>query len=123
MRLIMPNSRRKGHQFERETAAFYRGVLEGFVCGEIKRGLQTRDGSEVPDVVIENLPGMWIECKIRKKIALYEWFNKALKDSPDGSEVIMHIRADGEKPLIVMGIETWAELLISSMMVNYRIFD
>ncbi len=54
-------ARRKGHDFERETA---RRFAEVFGSTEVRRGLQYRDGADCADVIA---PALWIECKRGRK--------------------------------------------------------
>ena len=54
------SQRRKGHDFERKVAIAFRDA--GYP--EARRGLQYRDGYEVPDVIVD---GFRIECKARKE--------------------------------------------------------
>src|SRR3972149_5335754 len=55
------SQRRKGHNFEREVAAELRACAP-MIADRIRRGLQSRDGSTVPDVMTP-----WpihVECKV-----------------------------------------------------------
>ncbi len=100
----MPDSRNKGHNYEREIAAFYRELF-----GEAKRGLQSRDGDEAPDVIVPQLPGIWVECKRYKTVGtgnVYRWWRKAVKDAGE-RDAVLHVRADREEALVVLSQEHW----------------
>lgn len=94
-------SRRKGRAFEQETARFYSDLF-----GDAKRGLQSRDGGDAPDVICPWLVGCWIECKRYARIAVYEWWHQAEKAS-DERDIVLHIRADREKTLVILSEEHW----------------
>lgn len=51
-------SRRKGKRGEREIVHAFEAA--GFTA---RRGLQSRDGRDAPDVIVDELPGVWVEVK------------------------------------------------------------
>ena len=104
----MINSRTKGHDFERGRARFYAEIF-----GEAKRGLQSRDGSEAPDVICPALPDFWIECKRYKQIGVYPWWRQAKRAGGEGLVPILHIREDKGEPLVIVSEEHWKGILQS----------
>lgn len=60
------NSRAKGAAGEREAAKFLREL--GFTA---RRGQQFSGLGDSPDVVVEDLPNVWIECKLRSDIGIH----------------------------------------------------
>jgi hypothetical protein len=53
------SNRARGKTFERECATSLRSVFGDTV----RRGLQSRDGADAPDVLIPVEAGLWVECK------------------------------------------------------------
>jgi hypothetical protein len=67
--------RRKGHSFER---AMVHRFAEVFGAENVRRGLQYREGSECPDVVV---PGFWTECKRGRKTNIRAALAQAIEAS------------------------------------------
>lgn len=68
--------RRKGHNFEREMARWFREALPG--C-DAKRGFQTRGGgAEAPDVLV---PGLHVECKRGRQPNIRRAYQQAVEDA------------------------------------------
>lgn len=101
-------SRTKGHAFEREIARHFRDA--GFP--EAKRGFQTRDGREQPDVTLD---GCWIECK---RLKVVQWGDVLgaldqgeLAEDNRGRYVVAIIKRDRQgEPTVCMSLETFTEL-------------
>ena len=101
-------SRRKGHSFEREIARYLRD--QGFA--EAKRGWQSRDGREQPDVTLD---GCWLECK-RLKVVQWSDVLRALDqaelaEGDRGRYRVAVIKRDRQaEPIVCMTLEEWTEL-------------
>ena len=109
-------SRVKGHNFEREIARQLREKL-----GEpFKRGLQTREGGEVPDVFSHTLP-YWFECKKGKSIAYLpalKQAEKAIKEAHDPHGPTLPVAVlglDNEQPLALLRWELFKEILADAV--------
>jgi len=102
----MTNSRRKGHDFEREMVRAFRELLpnDSSVC----RGLQYRDGAEVPDVVTEALH---VECKRGRKPNPRAALTQACRDCDDKRKPIAVIKDDRAEPFVVMGWATFVHIV------------
>ena len=111
------NSRRKGHQYERDIAAWYRE--RGF---DARRGQQSRSGSDEADVVISGFqPGLlsrfWIECGRRKQGCwVLDKMDQAREASFEGdvvktNDAIVHARADRGVDVVVVTLEHWGRIL------------
>jgi len=99
----MANSRLRGATFEREIVNALRESL-GVDC---KRNLdQWRDGGD--DI---KLPPYSIECKRRKSIAVYEWWEQAVKSAGEKLRPVLMIRADRKETLVVMSLEEFCRLV------------
>lgn len=113
------NSRRKGHQYERDTAAWYRSL--GY---EARRGWQCRKGDDDPDVIVDGLP-YWVECKRYASLGLVQraWKQateataaqqlwRILGESPTTVDcAVLHVKADRGDDLVVISRETWGRLI------------
>jgi len=97
-------SRTKGHNFERETAICLRHIWP-----KAKRGLQTREGGEAPDVEI---PAFWIECKIGKSPNIRKAMEQAtIASDGSGKMPIVVSKRDRERALVTMDIGDWIEII------------
>ena len=101
----MPNSRRKGHDFERKIArelqAIYPDACRGYG--------QSRSGKDVPDV--DGTP-YWIECK--RGTARYVNERAALKqaqENSDGRPAIAICKVDHEPITVTLTLETFLALV------------
>jgi hypothetical protein len=94
----------KGATYERDVAAFLSEVLHL----DVRRVLgQARDGGA--DI---HLPGVYVECKRRAAIAVYDWLdqcNKAAAES--GSVPIVIARADHQESIVIMKLTDFAPML------------
>lgn len=98
-------SRRKGHDFEREIAAELRRVMSGAV---VRRGLQSRDGADVADV--EN-PWFHIECKRSRAPVIGAAMEQARRDSSHGLSPVAITKGDRRPALVTMHLEDWLTLV------------
>ena len=83
------NSRAKGKVGELEARNMLRDVLG---CADAKRG-QQRSGLEQADVV-DAIPGVHIEVKRRKALAVREFMNQACNDAKMGETPMVMMRED-----------------------------
>ena len=96
-------SRRKGAGAEIELCA----LLNNHLGTALKRKLgQARDSGNDVD-----LPPFKVECKRYKRIGkVYEWMEQATEACEVGDVPIVACRADGERWLVVMGLDDWVKL-------------
>lgn len=97
-------NRRKGHDFERAVANMLCNVPG---CTEARRGLQFRDGAEVPDV---DGTCMWIECKVGARPNIDKAYKQA-QAATDGRPVVVFSKRTGEQPMVTVSVETWLAVL------------
>lgn len=91
--------RDKGHKWERALASMLRPLFGDLV----KRGYQTRDGKEAPDV--DGTP-YWLECKHGKAVSVWAAMRQAVA-ATDGRTPIVVAKMDREEPLVVMRLSDW----------------
>jgi len=94
-------SRQRGAGYEREIAA---EIFE--VTGhKVRRNLNQYQVKDEGDLIL----GQYlIECKRRRRIAVYEWMEQAERSCKLDQTPVVVMRADGEKSLAVM---RWPDLL------------
>lgn len=98
----MTNPIRKGKRFERELANLFRDAFPGV---EVKRGLQGRGGTEVPDVVV---PHWHVEAKRGRKPNIRAALAQAIGDADsigEGKMPIAVIRDDRSEAIVAMRLE------------------
>ena len=71
----MVQQRRKGVEGEQELARHF--IQEGFVA---RRGQQHRGGPDAPDVIVDDLPWLHVECKRTEKLNVYDAMVQAMHD-------------------------------------------
>ena len=98
-------SRRKGHDFERDVARRFREV---FGDDDVRRGLQSRSGEEVPDV---DVPCVWIECKREKRTNPKAALRQAEGDATKGRIPIAICKDDRADTTVTLLFEDFLELV------------
>jgi hypothetical protein len=98
------NSRRKGHQYERDVAKLFREAMGG---AEVKRGLQGRGGSEAPDV---DCPHFWVETKRGRRPNPRKALEQAERDT-DGRVPIAIIRDDYGEAFVVLRLSQFLQMV------------
>jgi len=85
----MVNSRSKGARGERELARELTWVLGV----DARRGQQFAGGPESPDIVLEDLKGVHIECKRVESLSLYKAMEQSIRDAGSNNiPTVMHKR-------------------------------
>lgn len=98
------SQRTKGRAYEQDVARFYREL--GY---EARRGWQTRQGSDDPDVVLEGCP-YWVECSHRKQGNwIYDKWAQAA-ESAKLRPIVLHVKADRKPELVVLSLEFWKQI-------------
>ena len=101
-------SRTKGARWEREVAIMLRDAMPG---AEVKRGWQSRSGSDAPDV---DCPCWWIECKVGKRPNLFGALHQA-EEAAEGDRQkrapVVVAKRDREPPVLAMRLDAWLELV------------
>lgn len=98
-------SRRKGHDWEREVATRFREV---FGHDEVRRGLQSRSGEEVPDVEV---PCFWVECKRERRTNPKAALLQAAAATPKGRMPIAICKDDRQEPTVTLLFDDFLELV------------
>jgi hypothetical protein len=98
-------SRRKGAQFERELVLRFR---EAMPEATVRRGLQSRGGSEVADV---DVPCFWPEAKRHRRTNPREALRQAVDNCPAGRWPIGVCKDDGEPEFVVMQLDDFLDLV------------
>jgi hypothetical protein len=100
----------KGHRFEREVSDLFKELY-----GEhVKRGFQTRDGSECPDV--DGTP-FWIECKKGKQTRPLAALQQA-EEASDGRVCIAVCCNDRDAPTVTLRLYDFMSVLVLGKEMN-----
>jgi hypothetical protein len=99
------HSRRKGATFERELVHLFRDAMPG---AEVRRGLQSRSGDEVPDV---DCPVFWPEAKRGRKPNVRGALKQAIDAAPQGRIPVAVIRDDRTAPFAVLQLDDFLDLV------------
>ena len=101
-------SRNKGKRGEREVAAIFADVFQG---EQVRRGWQTRQGSDEPDVI---MPWFWCEVKRSKAPRIMAAYRQA--DEACGERKLMPIactKEDRGEWMVTLRLSDFAEVVSS----------
>lgn len=98
-------SRRKGRRYEQELVHLFRDAMPD---AEIRRGLQSRGGAEVPDV---DCPVFWLESKRGKKPNVRAALQQATAAAPKGRIPLAVIRDDRAEAFVALSLDDFLELV------------
>lgn len=103
----MADSRRKGHNYERQIATWYRE--RNF---DVERGRQSRGATNgEADLKVHGLP-YWIECAVRKHGNwIFDKWKQAERDAAIGKRPLLHVHRTNGPHLVVMDLQAWDEIL------------
>jgi Holliday junction resolvase len=96
-------SREKGKRGEREVAALLR--RRGY---EARRGRQYKGTADSPDVA-HNMPGVYIEVKLREQLSLFPALEKAESETKD-APIVFHRRKQ-KRWVVIMYAEDFLDLV------------
>ena len=99
------NSRAKGCRGEREWRDQLRA--EGY---EARRGQQFSGGTDSPDVICGDLPGLHFEVKRTEGGNPYHWIDQAARDAGSKMPIVAHKR-NGKDWLVMMPAQVFFQLL------------
>ena len=98
-------SRRKGRRYEQELVHLFREAMPG---AEVRRGLQSRGGEEVPDV---DCPVFWLESKRGRKPNVRAALRQAEAAAPQGRIPLAVIRDDRQEAFVALSLRDFLELV------------
>ena len=101
------NVRLKGKKWERAVAEKLRPLFGA----RVKRGYQTRDGREAPDV--DGTP-FWVECKHGALVNLRAALAQAIS-ATDGRPPVVIAKDTGRSAVVLMRLEDWLALVEREM--------
>lgn len=109
----MTNSRRKGHQYERDVANLYRKA--GYP--EARRKLDQYQVSGGID--LENVGPFAVQCKVGKSIQWTKALDEAIQSAKETDYPVAHIKVDNKGKYVLLTEDDWFELL--KMMMVYGV--
>ena len=98
-------ARDKGKRGERQTAEDLR-IAFPMYAEEVKRGWQSREGDDDPDVC--GIPGLWCECKSTERAQPRAALEQAEEDSKGRGMPLAVIRQNHKKPYAVV---YWSDMI------------
>ena len=98
-------SRRKGRRYEQELVHLFREAMPG---AEVRRGLQSRGGEEVPDV---DCPVFWLESKRGRKPNVRAALRQAEAAAPQGRIPLAVIRDDRQEAFVALSLRDFLEIV------------
>ena len=98
-------SRRKGARFERWLVHRFREAMPGV---DVRRGLQSRGGEEVPDV---DAPPFWVEAKRGRKPNIRGALRQVIEAAPPGRIPIAVVRDDRAEPHVTLTLDDFLDLV------------
>lgn len=101
-------SRRKGATGEREAAQAWRDVG---IDAKRSAPMQAGDPRAMPDVVLPDLPWLWLEVKRQKKCNMHAAIKQATEACPDGKMPMAFCRSDHEDWVVTMHFKDFAKIL------------
>lgn len=98
-------SRLKGANYERELVHRFREAMPGV---EVKRGLQSRGGGEVPDI---DVAPFWPEAKRMKKPNILAALRQSCRDCPPNRIPLAITKADRDESVVTMLLDDFLDLI------------
>ncbi len=97
-------SRTKGKRWELDVVHRFRAEMPGL---EIRRGAQSRGGSEAPDV---DVPGLWVECKHGQKVNHRAALAQAIRDAAGTRMPVAICKDDRSEPIVILRLDDFLAL-------------
>lgn len=97
-------SRTKGKRWELDVVHRFRAEMPGL---EIRRGAQSRGGSEAPDV---DVPGLWVECKHGQKVNHRAALAQAIRDAAGSRMPVAICKDDRSEPIVILRLNDFLAL-------------
>lgn len=98
------SQRDKGKRWEQAVARMFREAMPGV---SVRRGWQSRSGSDAPDVEV---PKWWVECKSGKMPNPRAALRQAV-EATDGRTPVAVIKDDRQEPFVAMRLADFLELV------------
>lgn len=91
-------SHNKGKRFELQVAKAF---------GTERIGLQGKFDEDHSDVKHHEL---FIQCKSRKELSIYNWYDKTVEETPEHKTPIVVVKANMKRPLAIIDLEEFIEI-------------
>ena len=112
MAITPQSAKKKGKSFQNWVRD---RILEAFPSLEPDDCVSTSMGAGGEDIKLSpaarrQIP-VSIECKSNKKHAVYNYYDQAVSNAPEGAEPLLVVRADRRKPLAVLDAQYLIQLM------------
>ena len=106
MAIKTSSAKAKGRKLQQWVARTILELIPTLESDDVKSTGMGQSGEDVQlsPAARKKLP-ITVECKARKNIAVYSYYDQAIENAPTGMEPIVIIKADRKKPLAVMDAE------------------
>ena len=103
MAIKTSSAKAKGRKLQQFVAKAILDLIPSLENDDVKSTGMGQPGEDVQmsPAARKKLP-ITIECKARKNIAVYSYYDQAVENAPPGMEPIVVIKADRKKPLVVV---------------------
>jgi hypothetical protein len=90
-------------------------ILDAFPRLEPDDVKSTSMGASGEDIQLSPAARRWFpfstECKSRATVSVYAWYQQAKTNSPTGMEPLLVIKQNNSKPLVVIDLDSFMELV------------
>lgn len=99
-------AKRKGKRLEKKISKELQD-LTGLDEDDIKPAIGAEAGEDIKmsKIAKEKIP-LSIECKTRKQFTIYKYWDQCKKNTPEGRQSCLIIRADRREPLVITSLST-----------------
>jgi hypothetical protein len=104
-KLSPAGARLKGANFERELVKRFKIVFPDY---NVRRGFQSRSGTEAPDV---ETPVFWVEAKRGKKPSVRNALAQATSDAPKGRIPLVVVKDDRKRAHVTLDLDDFLEII------------
>lgn len=101
----MAQSRRKGRRYEQELTARFREAMPG---ADVRRGLQSRDGTDAADV---ECPLLWVEAKRGVKPNVRAALKQACDSAPPDRIPVAVVRDDRAEAFVALRLDDFLRIV------------
>ena len=111
MAITTRSAKNKGYSFQKKIAEKLREKFPTLDEQDIMSCPSSVNGEDILlSTTAQTLIPYSFECKARKKIAVYEWYDQA-KGNSKGREPAVIIKKDRGKPLVIIDLEHFLEIM------------
>jgi len=115
-------SKNKGKMGECEVATLFRLALADLGLSDVKRGWQSREGDDDPDVVVPEELGLHVEVKRQKVCGVRAALRQAIRDAKPGRIPVAFCKddqigqyKDRTPPMVILRQDDFIDLMVENL--------